>query len=149
LVPLAIECEPGAGMFLPTDPGWAAAKQIVQVADANHHELVSHLSRTHLLVELFLVATRLHLAPNHPLSRLLVPHFEGTVFINDRARHDLIERNGAIDRIFAGTIASSRAVTIEALVKLDFAGYDLPTRTQARATGEIREYPWRDDALRV
>jgi len=149
LVSVAIQCEPGGPVFRPGDAGWALAKQVVQVADGNYHELVAHLGRTHLLVELFLMATRRHLAPNHPISRLLLPHFEGTVFINHSARTSLIAPGGAIDRIFAGTIQTSQDLTIQSLARLDLARYDLPTRTRARGTESITVYPWRDDALRV
>ena len=30
--------------------GWQKAKFAVQSADCNHHEIVSHLARTHLLI---------------------------------------------------------------------------------------------------
>ncbi len=149
LVPVAIRCVSDGQVFRPGEPAWPAAKHVVQVADANQHELVAHLSRTHLLVEIFLMATRTQLASNHPIARLLIPHFEGTVFINYQARTSLIAPGGAIDRIFGGTIASSQQVAVDALRALDIAHYGLPERTKARRTDAIPVYPWRDDALRI
>jgi arachidonate 15-lipoxygenase len=149
LTPAAIQCEAAGAVYQPGDPEWELAKHVVQVADGNHHELVLHLGRTHLLVEVFLMATRRHLAPNHPLSRLLLPHFEGTVFINGLARSCLIAPGGAVDRIFAGRIDTAQNLAIASLTTLDLATYDLPTRTVARGTSAITMYPWRDDAQRI
>lgn len=149
LVPVGIQCAPGAHVILPTDDGWQAAKRIVQVADGNYHELVAHLSRTHLLSELALIATRQNLSDRHPIARLLLPHFEGTVFINDHARASLIAPGGPIDQIFAGTLDSSVALAVQGLAGLDFSTYDLPTRSAARGTGAITNYPYRDDATLI
>lgn len=151
LVALAIQCRRGGAVFRPGDPGWPLAKQVVQVADGNYHELITHLGRTHLLVEIFLMATRRNLAPRHPLHRLLIAHFEGTAFINDQARNGLIAPGGQIDQIFAGTIESSRMLAIQSLTSLDLATYDLPTRIRLRGVipSLLPEYPWRDDALAV
>lgn len=149
LRPVAIQPGPGLPVVLPQDAAWMAAKYTVQVADGNHHELVSHLARTHLLTELALLATHQNLSKRHPIARLLLPHFEGTVFINDHARASLIAPGGPIDQIFAGTLSSSQALSVQALATLDFSTYDLPTRTAARHTEAIADYPYRDDALRV
>lgn len=149
LAPVAIQCAAGGPVFRPSDPVWPVAKCVVQVADANYHELVAHLGRTHLLVEIFLLATRNELASNHPISRLLVPHFEGTIFINHQARTSLIAPDGAIDRIFAGTIESSQQLAVDSIGSLDIATYGLPARIAAGKTTAIGMYPWRDDALQV
>ena len=76
LVPVAIQCAsrpgPGNPIFLPRDgDDWLIAKTIVQIADANVHEVVSHLALTHLVIEPFIVATHNQLSPTHPLSVLL------------------------------------------------------------------------------
>jgi arachidonate 15-lipoxygenase len=149
LVPVAIQCEPGAAVFRPGDGAWNLAKHVVQVADMNWHEMVTHLGRTHLLVEPFLMATHRHLAPTHPINRLLLPHFEGTVFINHLARTSLVADGGVVDHTFAGTIASSRALAVQSIATFDFGRGGLPTRIAARRTETIAEYPWRDDALRI
>lgn len=148
LAPVAIAFR-AHDVIRPGDPEWNLAKLAVEVANANHHEMVSHLGRTHLLVEVFAMATRRNLAPSHPVLRLLAPHFEGTIFMNDSARHSLVSDGGAVDHLFAGTIASSRALTVWSLSSLDLARYDLPARTRARGTEKIADYPWRDDALPV
>ena len=102
LVPVAIQCAPQPGpdnpIFLPRDgDSWLIAKTIVQIADANFHEAVSHLGRTHLFIEPFIIATHNQLSPTHPLFILLTPHFEGTLAINDAAQRRLIVSCGLVD----------------------------------------------------
>ena len=53
-------------------------------ADTMHHELISHLGRTHLLIEPFAVSTKRVLPASHPVAVLLAPHVEGTIFINSQ-----------------------------------------------------------------
>jgi len=80
LIPVAIYCQ--EALFTPLEEGtWMTAKSVVQMADSNYHELVSHLGRTHLFIEPFVVATN-HLPKDHNLRKLLKPHLLGTVFIN-------------------------------------------------------------------
>jgi arachidonate 15-lipoxygenase len=67
-----------------SSPDWDKAKTAVQIADGNFHEAVSHLGQTHLVVEAFIMATQNQLS-GHPISTLLWPHFEGTLFINNAA----------------------------------------------------------------
>ncbi len=69
---------------------WQAAMSLVQVADGNYHELFVHLGRTHLIIEAFTIATNRCLAESHPVNVLLLPHFEGTLFINNSAAGSLI-----------------------------------------------------------
>lgn len=160
IVPVAIQCgqDPGANpVILPSGQGearwtWEIAKFIVQVADGNYHELFVHLARTHLVIEAVAVATHRHLAELHPIWALLVPHFEGTLFINDQAAGSLIAPNGPIDHIFGGTIATSQLAAIEDRLAFDFAAHmlphDLATRGVAAGSALI-DYPYRDDALLV
>ena len=132
--------------------GWEMAKLIVEVADGNYHELFAHLGHTHLVVEAFAVATHRNLANIHPLWALLVPHFEGLLFINNAAATSLITKGGPIDHIFGGTIASSQAAAVGARLGFSFYEKMLPADLVARGVGEtgaLTNYPYRDDALLV
>ena len=160
LVPVAIQCGQDAAsgpIFTPSvvaddQWGWEMAKLVVQVADGNYHELFTHLARTHLVIEAFAVATHRHLAEVHPLWALLVPHFEGTLFINDQAATSLIAAGGPIDHIFAGTITSSQLAAVDDRLAFDFYGKMLPADLAARGVGTgstLADYPYRDDALLV
>ncbi len=160
LVPVAIQCgqDPADWPIFTPSPaadklwGWEMAKFVVQVADGNYHELFAHLARTHLVIEAFAVATHRHLAEVHPIWALLVPHFEGTLFINDQAATSLIAADGPIDHIFAGTITSSQLAAVDARLAFDFYGKMLPADLAERGVGvdsALADYPYRDDALLV
>jgi arachidonate 15-lipoxygenase len=160
IVPVAIQCGHDSAEYpviLPSNNdqarwAWEMAKLIVQVADGNYHELFTHLARTHLVIEAVAIATHRHLADIHPLWALLVPHFEGTLFINDQAAKSLIAPNGPIDHIFAGTIASSEQAAADDRLAFDFMAKMLPADLAARQVNDpqkLPDYPYRDDALLV
>ena len=97
---------------------WYAAKTTVQVADAVIHETVYHLSRTHLLVGIFVCATHGALPDSHPVYRLLKCHFYGTAFINYSATTKLINKGGTIDQITAPDIYVTHGVCALSLIHI-------------------------------
>lgn len=155
LRPVAIQCQQAPGpnnpIFTPRDGhGWLIAKSIVQTADGNVHQAVSHLARSHLVLECFVLATRRQLAPNHPLRALLEPHFEGTVIINDAAQSQLMCDGGIVDALLSSKIEVSRALAAKgradwrfnsALPRQDFADRGVDD------TAVLPGYAYRDDAL--
>ena len=81
LTPVAIQCRQRPGpdnpIFTPDDGyNWRIAKTIVEIADGNYHQAITHLGRTHLTLEPFIVAAHRQFGPNHP-PRALQPHFDG------------------------------------------------------------------------
>ena len=166
LVPVAIQCHqdpsPENPIFTPPPPGtpesqqwsWLIAKTIVQIADANYHELISHLGRTHLLIEPFIIATARELAPNHPLGILLRPHFQGTLFINNAATVGLINKEGIVDATFGCTLDESLRITLEGVRGYPFSFNDsmLPKFFEQRGVDDatkLPDYPYRDDAMLI
>jgi arachidonate 15-lipoxygenase len=160
LVPVAIQCgqDPEEWpIFTPSAQaddlwGWEMAKLVVQIADGNYHELVAHLGRTHLVIEGVAMATHRHLATVHPVWALLVPHFEGTLFINKAAATSLIAPDGPIDHIFAGSIHSTQGLAVAARLDFDFTARMLPHDLAARGVGPgsaLADFPYRDDGLLV
>ncbi|PZO42668.1 MAG: lipoxygenase [Pseudanabaena frigida] len=134
------------------EPNWLIAKTVVQIADANHHQLISHLGRTHLFVEPFVIATNRQLASNHPLYILLKPHFQGTLAINDAAQSKLVSAGGGVDSLLAGTIESARAVSVHGVKTYKFEDALLPKALKKRGVDDpnlLPDYPYRDDALLV
>jgi len=160
LKPVAIQCGQDNSQYpvmTPSDSasekwGWEMAKFIVQVADCNYHELFVHLAGTHLVSEAIAVATRRNLANVHPLWSLLVPHFEGTLFINNLAVETLINKGGPIDDFFGGTIESSQLAAVQARLSFDFYRKMTPVDFAERNVADpacLPDYPYRDDAILV
>ncbi|WP_437587281.1 lipoxygenase family protein [Sorangium sp. So ce1000] len=151
LRPLAIQVSPGGPVFFP-DGGtpWEIAKTIVNMADANYHELVSHLGLTHLLTEPFVITTYRQLDPKHPLFALLTPHFSGTLFINYAAQTTLVADGGAVDQLLVGTIESSRLLAANAFENACYNRMFFPDTLVERGVDDVAalpDYPYRDDAL--
>ena len=159
LVPVAIQCAPQPGpanpIFLPRDgDSWLIAKTTVQIADANFNEAVSHLGRTHLFIEPFIIATHNQLSPTHPLFILLTPHFEGTLAINEVAQRRLIAPFSLVDSNLSGTIDQSRVFAVKAAqsYQLNVNTSTLPQLLAQRGvddTSSLPDYPYRDDALLI
>jgi arachidonate 15-lipoxygenase len=152
LVPVAIQGGPDGRIFTPAD-GWAwqIAKLAVRAADGTHHEAISHLGLTHLLMEPFVVAMRRCLHESHPIYALLDPHFEGTMPINALAVTKLIQPGKSVDRLVGGEITSVYALIRRERLGCHFHGRMLPNELRSRGVdeGALADYPYRDDARRV
>lgn len=157
LYPVAIQCaqKPGldAPILTPADGyRWMMAKTVVQVADGNLHQSVFHLGRTHLVLESAVLAARRSLATNHPVSRLLEPHFEGTLYINDAADTKLTGPGGGVEAVMTVKIDVARAAAEAAARDWSFTGSMLRTELASRGvddTDALPDYAFRDDALLI
>ena len=164
LEPLAIQCEhidPHSPtkpvMFHPGDDeeggwSWKIAKAVINWADGNYHEAVVHLAHTHLLVEPFVVATQRTLPLAHPLHHLLLPHFEGTSFINHAADKQLINPDGPVDKLFSPDIHDLNSYVgqqVRALLASDFSFPGMLQRRGMDVKGFPAPYPYRDDGMLV
>ena len=155
LLPVAIQCQqkPAADnpVITPNDGyNWLIAKTIVETADGNLHEASTHLGRTHLAMEAFVMASYRQLGNNHPLSVLLWPHFEGTLAINNASWKYLVSDRGAVDKLCGGTIQATRSVAAHGLQNLSVMGDQLPLTFARRGVDDrdaFPEYPFRDDSL--
>ncbi|MEO1561289.1 MAG: lipoxygenase family protein, partial [Cyanobacteria bacterium J06632_19] len=155
--PVAIQCGQNPEnnpIFTPKSDkyAWLCAKTIVQIADANYHEAVTHLGRTHLFVGPFVVATHRQLPDSHPVNILLRPHFEGTLAINDAAQRRLIAAGGGVDKLLASTIDNSRVLAAIGLQSYGFNEAMLPKQLEKRGVNDTQKlpvYPYRDDALLI
>ncbi|MBW8845285.1 MAG: lipoxygenase [Burkholderiales bacterium] len=163
LVPVAIQCGQDSSlspMVLRVDDmanaeaywAWQSAKTAVQVADFNYHEMFVHLGRTHLMSEAFAMATQRQLAVQHPLSRLLAPHLEGAMFINEAATLIIMGPLTTGDAILAAPIETLQRECGRDRLAYDFYDNMLPNDLRARGVDDVSQlpdYPYRDDALLV
>lgn len=69
---------------------WRYAKTALSSADWLHHEAKVHLTDTHLVEEVIIVATHRAFNPVGPIYNLLEPHWERTLSLNKAARDTLV-----------------------------------------------------------
>lgn len=157
LTPIAIQLnqKPGANspIFTPLDGmQWLVAKTFAQIADGNHHEMVSHLGHTHLAIDPFPIATARHLGENHPLGILLRPHFEFTLAINELGRQQLLSLGGYGERLLAVALEEVSMLVSKSVETWNFTEFSLPQELKRRKVDEptlLPDYPYRDDGLLV
>uniref|UniRef100_A0AAY4BZZ1 Uncharacterized protein n=1 Tax=Denticeps clupeoides TaxID=299321 RepID=A0AAY4BZZ1_9TELE len=155
LIPIAIQLEQKprrhTPVFLPSDPplAWLLAKMWVRHAEFQVFQVLSHLLRTHLVVEVFCVATMRQLPAVHPVYKLLTPHLRYTLEINCRARTQLIAKDGIFKRVVSsggdGLLVLAqreyKVLTYRSLQpKLDF---------QDRGVSKLKKYFYRDNTLMI
>ncbi len=149
LIPVAIQTQQTKGSSIYIADGsydWLIAKTIVEMADGNYHEAVSHLGRTHLFIEPFVVATARQLQ-GHAVYKLLWPHFEGTVFINWAAVNFLINKGGGVEQLLDGSLDSILQMTVNGIQDYPFSSEYLPKTFAARGVENLKQYSYRDDSL--
>ncbi len=156
LYPFAIQCGPtpqGREIYTPKDGyTWKIARNCVLSAHNNHHEVVTHLGLTHLLVDAAVAATRRKLHVRHPIHALLNQHFEGTVNINVLARTNLIQPGKSVERLVGSDILDNQQYSARSRLAYSFRDNYVPTRLKRFGvfdTKTITAYPYRDDALLV
>lgn len=148
LVPIAIQLN--NRVYTPFEKNsldWLFAKFCVQIADANHHEMSSHLCRTHFVMEPIPIATAHQLAENHPLSLLLRPHFLFMLTNNHLGQERLINPGGPVDKLLAGTLEESMELVKDAYKNWNINDFSFPKEIEDRGMDKIPHYPYRDDGM--
>jgi arachidonate 15-lipoxygenase len=153
LEPILIEVEKGR-VVTPKVMGtaaddWMRAKLYLQTADATHHELIAHLTYTHLAMETLAIATPRQLPYNHPVYQLLSPHFKFLIAINNRGNSILLAEGAAIDNLMALTVETSGKLMSKAYREKSFWYYSLLNDIELRGIEPkfLPDFPYRDDAL--
>uniref|UniRef100_A0A2R9C8I1 Arachidonate 15-lipoxygenase type B n=1 Tax=Pan paniscus TaxID=9597 RepID=A0A2R9C8I1_PANPA len=126
LLPLAIQLSqtpgPNSPIFLPTDDkwDWLLAKTWVRNAEFFFHEALTHLLHSHLLPEVFTLATLRQLPHCHPLFKSTGIGIEGF--------SELIQRN---------------------MKQLNYSLLCLPEDIRTRGVEDIPGYYYRDDGMQI
>ncbi|XP_011849913.1 PREDICTED: arachidonate 15-lipoxygenase B isoform X4 [Mandrillus leucophaeus] len=126
LLPLAIQLSQSPGphspIFLPTDDkwDWLLAKTWVRNAEFSFHEALTHLLHSHLLPEVFTLATLRQLPHCHPLFKSTGIGIEGF--------SELIQRN---------------------MKQLNYSLLCLPEDIRTRGVEDIPGYYYRDDGMQI
>jgi len=126
---------------------WRIAKYIVNVITAIQHEAVAHLGDCHLIVEPMVVAAHRQLSEQHPLLKLLIPHFRFTININDDAIHSLIVPGGVVATNVGPAIESTRALIASAHRAWRWDDNNPDRVFHLRGVDALPAFPFRDDTL--
>uniref|UniRef100_A0A8C3G606 Arachidonate 12-lipoxygenase n=1 Tax=Cyclopterus lumpus TaxID=8103 RepID=A0A8C3G606_CYCLU len=153
LIPIAIQLEQTRGLdtpiFLPKDPplAWLLAKMWVRHSEFQVFQLLSHLLRTHLVIEVFCVATLRQLPAVHPIYKLLAPHLRYTLEINCRGRTQLLSPNGIFKRVVS-TGGEGLVVLAQREYKvLTYRSLQPPIDFPDRGVSQLPNYFYREHSL--
>uniref|UniRef100_A0A8C2ZFX0 Uncharacterized protein n=1 Tax=Cyclopterus lumpus TaxID=8103 RepID=A0A8C2ZFX0_CYCLU len=133
-------------IFLPSDSetDWLLAKMFIKNVDSMDHEAVQHLMKTHFLAEVYTVAALRSFSGIHPLYKLLIPHFQYTLFINTDGRPTLFGPDGSSLGYDGLTELMRRALS-----ETTYSSLCLPEDITARGLESIPNFYYRDDGLKL
>ncbi|XP_056408606.1 hydroperoxide isomerase ALOXE3-like isoform X2 [Hyla sarda] len=155
LLPIAIQLGQTPGeqtpIFLPSDSewDWTLAKMWVRNAEFQVHQSVHHLLNTHLIAEVFSMATHRQLPHNHPLYKVIVPHLRYTMYINTIARNELFGPGGIFDQIMVVGNGGTEVLFKKAMEEVTYTDLCLPDDIEARGLGSVPNFFYRDDGKMI
>jgi arachidonate 15-lipoxygenase len=156
LLPLAIQLDiddDNVKILTPASPEivWTVAKICFSIADANVHEMSTHLGHAHFGQEAFGVITPAQLADVHPIHILLKPHLRFMTANNQAGVDKLVQKGGPVDLLMAATLEGSLKISLNAAASWSVT-QTFPESIKARKMqlGEsLAHYAYRDDGLLI
>lgn len=155
LAAIQLDQSPDSTVLLASDkhrPGmannWLMAKMILQISDVNYNQAINHLLETHLIEDAIAVATRRHLAENHPLNILLTVHFTALLTINKAGEKLLLAESGMMQQILETGLDGALQLMSKRYESWSFNDLDFPERIRKRGmddTEALTYFPYRDD----
>ncbi|KAJ8515601.1 hypothetical protein ONZ45_g7014 [Pleurotus djamor] len=111
---------------------WRYAKMCVLSADWALHEMILHLTHTHLVEEAIIVAARraFYEDPEHIVYRLLSPHWDITLALNQLARELLVPN--IIAPLAGISLPQTNKFIRSEFTKFDWKGKYIPTDLEKR-----------------
>jgi len=139
-------------IYTPEDPpaDWLFAKLLVANCDFGYFQGISHWARAHMLTEPIIIASNRMLALNHPVHKLLKPHFKYHLGINALGRRSLFTPTGMVPKIASATYDSTVDAILHEYGRWTYEDQALPTWLAKRKIPEkeyLPEYYYRDDGM--
>ncbi|KAK1159915.1 hypothetical protein AOXY_G21367 [Acipenser oxyrinchus oxyrinchus] len=153
LIPLAIQLGqtpgPKSPVYLPSDPplAWLLSKIWVRNSEFQIFQILTHLLCTHLMMEVFCVATLRQLPAVHPVYKLLTPHLRYTLEINTRGRSQLISEDSIFKRVSSTGGPAILLLSQKGYQTLSYESLQPPLDFQRRGVMKLRDYFYREDSL--
>jgi hypothetical protein len=145
--------DPSVPIVLPTDRyTWRTLCSLFQQADSMESEYPEHLGQAHMMTETFHVATRRTLSTQHPLYRLLVPHYDNTITTNHIAVTAMLESRGLTQSLQSLSTIEATRISARAVHLTNVGKETVWNRLVAQGTEDpevLPNYPYREDAMRI
>jgi len=109
---------------------WRYAKTCAQVTDWMRHEMIVHLCLSHLVEEAIIVATNRTIPMEHPIYRILHPHWYKTLSLNAAARATLVPQ--VIVDLVGVSPAQAYSFIRDGYDTYDFVGSYIPNDLERR-----------------
>ncbi|CAL1586520.1 unnamed protein product [Knipowitschia caucasica] len=131
-----------------SDSDWLLAKMFIKNADYLEHQGIEHLLKTHMLGEVFAMATLRNLPSAHPIYKMLISHFRATIHINNHVRNQLLGPAGALSLSSLGSEGVLELMR-RGLSDLKYSALCLPDNIIARGLDTVPNFYYRDDGLKL
>lgn len=158
LVPIAIQLfqQPSDNnpIWTPNDSeyDWLFAKMWLRNADHQIHQMGTHLTKTHLVMEAFAVASWRQLPSVHPVFQFLFPHLRSVMAINTIGREKLIAEGGIVDKTLSVGGGGHIQLIEKTYKSFKFEMLSFPDMLKRRGVEDAKKLPnyyYRDDGLRM